>query len=709
VTLARLNTALVVAAVALVLGPYAAARPPLANRPVPSLTPGATARLWRTLVKTRHENAPLSTADCRPARVIAYAATDWLRLATKLAQQASPCAQYYVSIPPLTADKTKERPGQANLIRALGPNMHAAAEVSFAAWSKWVGAGNGDWFTAGVTARQSMAGAGYDIAAGDTWALNEVSSAVRRNTGSARSNLAEFLRGLDDGGGNPDKGIVFVIGVGQPGDQTAYRITMQGWLQDTTFWSTISGYVSDWMQEDYGDIRNYAVAGASAQQRRDPLVQYLGHPLALAAAGAAATTAAHDFLAADYGPLANAAWAYMTNYGWTAVPYNQMEDFVSAQTYAARAFDAQNGLPLDRFGFGWAPANTLGLSTSDFNTQTAAILDRLGQAISDSGVTVDPLDPGVGACGPLGENDWCQTVLPGAAFTNQWASFSTWTQTGLAFTTPPATVTAGSVAGPLTVQLATGGVTTTASAPLTVTLTTTSAHGQFATAATGPWTPTLTLTIPAGASTASFYYQDTTAGTPTISATLAGQPPTAQTVTVVAGAATALAIAPHGVSIVGGTRRSFAARATDTYGNPTDAAVTWTLVSPKLGTLSPRTGPATTLTASGSAAGRGRLTATLGSLFASTVVIVTRPPARVASVVTHRAKNGYVTVTVRVLRGTRPAAGIDVSLVVRHGTSVIARVSGRTGVAGRFIWRSKHALPAVAYSAKAAIRSRSTS
>jgi hypothetical protein len=707
VTFARLTTALAVAGIALVLAPLATADPPI--RPVPSLTPNATARLWHSLVARPREHAPLSRADCVPARFVAYAATDWLRLATKLAQHASPCVDYYVSIPPLTADKTKERSGQANLIRALGANMHAAAEINFAAWSKWVGAGNGDWFTAGVTARQSMANAGYDVAAGDTWALNEVSSAVRRNTGSARSNLAEFLRGLDDGGGNPDKGIVFVIGVSQPGDQTAYRITMQGWLQDTTFWSTISNYVSDWLQEDYGDVRNYAVAGASAQQRRDALVQFLGHPLALATAGASATTAAHDFLAADYGPLANAAWAYQTNYGWTAVPFNQMQDYVSAQTYAARAFDAESGLSSDRFGFGWAPANTLGLSTGDFNSQTAAILDRLGQAVADSGVTVDPLDPGVGACGPAGQNQWCSTVLAGAAFTSSWAPFSTWTQTGLAFTTPPATITAGTVAGPLTVQLSTGGQPTTAIAPMTVTLSSTSVHGQFSTAATGPWTPALTLTIPAGSSTASFYYQDTTAGTPTISATLAGQPPTQQTVTVVAGAATALTIEPKGVTIVGGKKRSFTARATDGYGNPTGAAVTWSLVSPKLGTLSPRSGPATTLTASGAAAGRARLTATLGSLSASTSITVTRPPARIAYVLTRQTKKGTLIVTVRALRGTKAAAGLSVSLVVRHGSSIVGRAAGRTDKTGRFIWRSKHPLPRAHYTVKAAIRSRSTS
>jgi hypothetical protein len=301
------------AAAVLVLGGLSVAAPSAARgtagpAPVPSLTPAATAKLWRTLAaRERTHGAKQTPAGCTAARVIMYTATDWLRVATTLAKNASPCAQYYISIPPLTGNKTQPRPGQAGLIRALGPNMHALAEINYTAWNNWVAANDSTWFTAGVTARQLMTTAGYDVAAGDSWALNEVSSAVRRNSASSRTNLSQFLQGLYDGGGNPAKGVVFVIGVGQPGDQTAYRITMQSWLQDTTFWSTISQYVSDWMQEDYGDIRDYAVQGATAQQRRDALVQYLGHPMALANAGADLTTAARTFLVSAYGPLANAA------------------------------------------------------------------------------------------------------------------------------------------------------------------------------------------------------------------------------------------------------------------------------------------------------------------------------------------------------------------------------------------------------------------
>ena len=79
-----------------------------------------------------------SQAACRPLRAVFYAASDWLRLATKLAAARSACAEYYVSVPPLVADKTTFRRDQASRIRALGPSFHAMAEIHFTTWSRWV-------------------------------------------------------------------------------------------------------------------------------------------------------------------------------------------------------------------------------------------------------------------------------------------------------------------------------------------------------------------------------------------------------------------------------------------------------------------------------------------------------------------------------------------------------------------------------------------
>jgi hypothetical protein len=139
-----LKQVLVVLAAALAAAPVAqAARP----KPVPSLTPAATQALWRTEV-AHAEAHPRAAADasCRPARAIFYAQTDWLRLATKLAQSPSPCAQYYVSVPPLAADKSLARPNQAAQIRALGPQFHAVDEISWNGWNAWVTANASTWF-----------------------------------------------------------------------------------------------------------------------------------------------------------------------------------------------------------------------------------------------------------------------------------------------------------------------------------------------------------------------------------------------------------------------------------------------------------------------------------------------------------------------------------------------------------------------------------
>jgi hypothetical protein len=186
--------------------------------------------------------------------------------------------------------------------------------------------------------------------------------------------------------------------------------------------------VSDWQQEVFGDVRKYAVPGASREARRDALNEYLQHPAALAAAAPFQLTAAKALIGSTYGPLANAAWQWESGYGWTNVDFDLMQDFVSAQVYAARS--AANS----RFGFAWQPANLGGMPTADFNAQTDAILVRIAAAIADSSETPD------GACG----TDWCNRGLAGASFTTIWRSFQTWIGAPAPDTTPPETaLTAG--------------------------------------------------------------------------------------------------------------------------------------------------------------------------------------------------------------------------------------------------------------------------
>jgi hypothetical protein len=585
----------------------------LAAKPVPSLTPAATQKLWRAEVARAHQHTrALSDASCRPARVVFYAQTDWLRLATKLAQSPSPCAQYYVSVPPLAADKSQARTNQAWQIRALGPQFHALDEMSWNGWSSWVSTNASTWFDAGVTARQRMAAAGFDAAAGDTWALNELSSAVRTGTGAARQNALEFMRGLSSDG---VKGSVFVGGISQTtSDTSVYKVNLQNWLQDSGFWTAAASYASDWAQENYGDVRAYAVAGASPQARRDAEAQYLGHELALANAGPDAVAQARSFLQSSYVAFGNAAWAWSSAYGWTAAPSATMQDFVSGQIYAARSLGAPSGV--DRLGFAWAPSNTQGLATTDFNAQTASILDRIANAVRDSGVPAD--DPGSAACAPA----WCTTALDGAAFTTAWQSFATWSQPGLVLTSAPATFAAGG-SMPVTAQIQTAGVAQNATADQSVTFASSSPHGGFATTAGGPWTATLSATIPTGSSSVSVYYSDTLAGSATISAALPGQAAAAQTETVTAAPLAKLAVSPAAATVLTNRSRTFTASGTDGYGNSVTVTPTWTLSTPYFGRLATASGASTTFTAA-NRAGSVTLTASSGGVRGSAAITVTK-------------------------------------------------------------------------------------
>jgi hypothetical protein len=87
----------------------------------------------------------------------------------------------------------------------------------------------------------------------------------------------------------------------------------------------------------------------------------------------------------------------------------------------------------------------------------------------------------------------------------------------IAFTTGPQILTAGTASGAITIQTqdATGAVNVPSDT--TITLSSTSGAGRFS-LLTSPWIDITSVTITAGSDSASFYYNDTTAGTPTITA-----------------------------------------------------------------------------------------------------------------------------------------------------------------------------------------------
>ena len=370
-------------------------------------------------------------ADCRHVDAVFYS-TDSVRLAQRLQANGSSCADYYISATPGGADGTGVRTGVAGPIHLNGPNFHAMAEIRFnaTAWGSWVVANHATWFDAGVEARRRMQAAGYDVASGDTWALNELSPDVLANTGTARADVREFIRGLYTGDGTMpvSPGVVFVTDPLQiTGDLAQYKQQLQDWFGDTAFWSDMSHYVRFWGQETYADTRNWGVAGASLETRRDYLNDYLQHALLLVRAGPGSVDTARTFLERAYTPIANAAYprvpvdAAGTGFGNTAVPASVMESFISSETYAMRFFSGTNpGTDSDRLGFAWSP-NTMGTGVPA--ATFVELLDRLAGSISLS-ASGDPADPGVGACGP--DLALCDGAVDSAQFNDAWKGLGAW-------------------------------------------------------------------------------------------------------------------------------------------------------------------------------------------------------------------------------------------------------------------------------------------
>jgi hypothetical protein len=98
----------------------------------------------------------------------------------------------------------------------------------------------------------------------------------------------------------------------------------------------------------------------------------------------------------------------------------------------------------------------------------------------------------------------------------------------LSFATGAQTLTAGQPSAAM--QLA---VSSAPQSSVSVGLSSSSSTGQFSTSASGPWSSTLTVSIPAGQTTSgNFFYQDSQAGSPVLTASASGFTSATQTETV---------------------------------------------------------------------------------------------------------------------------------------------------------------------------------
>jgi len=269
-------------------------------------------------------------------------------------------------------------------------------------------------------------------------------------------------------------------------------------------------------------------------------------------------------------------------------------------------------------------------------------------------------------------------------------AFSGATAGTLSFSQSSETPTAGQVVGPLTVDLS----KSAPSGGVTVDLATSSSGGGFSTSLSGPFSSPLPLAVAGGGTaTGSFYYEDTVAGTPSVTASATGWTTGSLSVTVKAGSLASIAVSPSSATVAEGGTQIFTATGADAYGNPVSVDPSWTTTTGSDGSVSPASGSSTTFTA-GLTSGSATVIATQGSVSRSASVTVSVLASMTVSVTNqptiHKGPNYRTPITVAAADATTsaPLSGANVALDVYSGTcstigALVGSSSGTTGSNGQ--------------------------
>ena len=400
------------------------------------------------------EAAAVTDGECvRNVEVVIWTANRHRDLMRALAANPAPCTEYWISVPAEDGDKTMPRAAAVyRQIRNLGPNFHPLAEVVLAGtgWARWVAAGNGTWYEAGVEMRRRITFLEPDL--GETWLLNEFDRTTRVDGARTqaeidrgltvpytRAAMKELVRGLYEGapGMEPLPGAVEIgVAFGHQNlpDIPGYKAQLKPYLQDADFWSFMRGKVRWLLHEAYADTRNHAVPGSTLEERRSHLEDYVFHLRELARAGGRHTTTVDRFLDDAFVPFINGggyvalggdAFEFVSGHGNTEVPVDQMMKFATEQIYAVRHYaEMHRGEPLaKKIGFSWQPVNR-GLPGPQFEAEVLLQAARLAEAFRwayGPGSTPD------GACVVPGTVvDWCTSERAGALFVETWPAFRSW-------------------------------------------------------------------------------------------------------------------------------------------------------------------------------------------------------------------------------------------------------------------------------------------
>ncbi len=266
-------------------------------------------------------------------------------------------------------------------------------------------------------------------------------------------------------------------------------------------------------------------------------------------------------------------------------------------------------------------------------------------------------------------------------------AFSTSTAGSLTFSPSSESTVAGQVVGPLTVNLSSAAPST----GVTINLSSTSG-GSFSSSPTGSFTPTLQVSVGSNSSvSSSFYFEDTVAGSATVTASALGWNSAALPVTVGPGALATISLTPASATVAEGNTQVFSATGADAYGNVVSINPQWS-TSISTSSVSPTNGSSTTFTA-GSTAATGVVTATVGGVSDSasvTVTALTPMSLSVTNASTTRKGPNYLTplTATATTTGAVPVSGASATVSVYSGAcstgTLVSTSSGTTASNGQF-------------------------
>ena len=280
-----------------------------------------------------------------------------------------------------------------------------------------------------------MADAGYDVAKGDSWSINELHSGLRRNLPGARANVVEAVAALHAGDpsyvspitglrADARRGVVFAIGQSQEVENLGVlKANLENWLRDTAFWNAMKAHVQYFAQETYSSPSTVCEAGATLAARAKSVNAFTMHFARLAeaaddTAAAAATAAARTYFDRAYVPLLGGVWPDPLYGNTLGLTRTQMMKFVSLQIYATRLWAANHAYPDARIGIAWRMDST----PEDNEAVTERAASALVNAYADRGSRA------ARACSANGADDsWCRCAVSGASINPAWAgTFASW-------------------------------------------------------------------------------------------------------------------------------------------------------------------------------------------------------------------------------------------------------------------------------------------